>query len=198
MGSEVQPDQPAPVVPAPPVAQAPPVQVAPIVQNQAESEIDCGSTEDEELQKLRDLYLKRFGCQLPQPEKKSARSEIYDLDLNLIDLTNNDEEMEADNAAPVLIQVKIVVKTEPTEVAKADDNTTDPNRLVFFLFFCLVFFLPFCLVFFLSFCFFSSVFCTLFCFRTNLLMLCTFNSKTKQLFKFFIIPNFLFFRSRLH
>jgi hypothetical protein len=160
MGSEVQPDQPAPVVPAPPVAQAPPVQVAPIVQNQAESEIDCGSTEDEDLQKLRDLYLKRFGCQLPEPEKKSARSEIYDLDLNLIDLTNKDEEMEADNAAPVLIQVKIVVKTEPTEVAKADDNTTDPNRLVFFLFFCLVFFLPFCLVFFLSFCFFF--FCLLY------------------------------------
>ena len=143
MGSEVQPDQPAPVVPAPPVAQAPPVQVAPIVQNQAESEIDCGSTEDEDLQKLRDLYLKRFGCQLPEPEKKSARSEIYDLDLNLIDLTNKDEEMEADNAAPVLIQVKIVVKTEPT--------TTQPTRTVLFSF-CFSVLFSFCLSVSFSFC----------------------------------------------
>jgi hypothetical protein len=100
---------------APEVAQAPPVQppvvVQPlvfqhvaVVQDQVESPIEVD--EDEILRKL---FLKKFGCALPEVPKKS---DVDELDMDLIDLTEGPDEMEA---TPDPVPSVVVVKTEPID-----------------------------------------------------------------------------------
>jgi hypothetical protein len=123
----VQPAQTTvPVVLAQPVVQAPPVvqQVAPVVQD---SEMDCGPPKEGKEQTLRRLFLQRFGYPLPEIQKKS---DVDDIDKNLIDLTcDDDEEMEAFVAAPSLdlVPVQVVIKTEVAEAADEDPNPNTPT-----------------------------------------------------------------------
>ncbi len=69
--------------------------------------------EDED-QTLAKLFFKKFGYALPAMPPK--RSEVDDIDMNLIDLTNEPDEMEVPTPAPVVV----VVKTEPIEIADLD------------------------------------------------------------------------------
>jgi hypothetical protein len=66
---------------------------------------------------LKRLFLKKFGRELPEPEKE--RNEVDDIvgNMDLIDLTNDDDEMEV--AAPATV---VVVKTEAPEAAPIDDR----------------------------------------------------------------------------
>jgi hypothetical protein len=63
---------------------------------------------------LKRLFLKKFGRELPETE----RNEVDDIDMNLIDLTKDEDEMEV--ATSEVVQV--VVKTEPIEAAPIDDR----------------------------------------------------------------------------
>jgi hypothetical protein len=98
------------------VAQAPVVvqHVAVAVQGQVESmEVD----EDTILQRL---FFKKFGRTLPE------KNNVDELNMDMIDLTKDHEEMEADTT-PVLVPLPIIVKTEPIEVAEAAEIDTNPN-----------------------------------------------------------------------
>ncbi len=65
---------------------------------------------------LKRLFLQRFGCALPELEK---RNEVDDINMDLIDLTKEDnDEMEV--AAPA--EVVVVVKIETPEAAPIDDR----------------------------------------------------------------------------
>jgi hypothetical protein len=61
--------------------------------------------EDEILQRL---FFKKFGCAFPEVR---VRSDMDDIDMNLIDLTKDDEEMETSVAVTLPIAVS---RTEPT------------------------------------------------------------------------------------
>jgi hypothetical protein len=72
--------------------------------------------EDEILQRL---FFKKFDRALPEQPKKS---DVDDIDMDLIDLTKDNEEMEADTT-PVLVPLPIVVvKAEPIKIANANLN----------------------------------------------------------------------------
>jgi hypothetical protein len=64
---------------------------------------------------LKRLFLKKFGRELPETE----RNEVDDIDMNLIDLTKDEDEMEV--ATSEVVQV-VVVKTETPEAAPIDDR----------------------------------------------------------------------------
>jgi hypothetical protein len=66
---------------------------------------------------LERLFFKRFGRALPEKEK----DEVDQINMNLIDLTQEDDEMEV--AAPV-----VVVKTEPIEAAEAPEVAAKQRR----------------------------------------------------------------------
>jgi hypothetical protein len=91
---------------------------------QRDCRLRAGSTEDED-QLLRKLLLKKFGYALPEIR---ASSEVHNLNLNLIDLTNDDDkEMEAvATAAPVLVPTP-VIKTAPIEASEAAEDNPNPN-----------------------------------------------------------------------
>jgi hypothetical protein len=68
---------------------------------------------------LQRLYLKKFGCVLP--EIRVRNSDVDNLDLNMIDLTGkDDEETEASVAATVVVPLPIIIKTEPKNDAPKD------------------------------------------------------------------------------
>jgi hypothetical protein len=71
---------------------------------------------------LQRLFFKRFGRALPE-EKEKEKDDVDGIDMNLIDLTQEDEEMEV--AAPV------VVKTEPIEIPEivANINVNNVNNV---------------------------------------------------------------------
>jgi hypothetical protein len=102
----------APLVAA--VIQAPVVvqHVAVAIQDQVETPMEV-EDEDSILQRL---FFKRFGRALPEKEKEKEKNDVDDINMDLIDLTKEDEEMETDKS-PVLVPLPIVVKTEPIEVA---------------------------------------------------------------------------------
>jgi hypothetical protein len=78
---------------------------------------------------LKRLFLKRFGRALPEPEEKSNVDDV-DINMDLIDLTEESDEMEAD-ASPVLVPLPIVIiKTEPIEIADSDLAEANPVELV--------------------------------------------------------------------
>ncbi len=86
------------------------VQHVAIVQPPVEMEVE----DDNEI--LKRLFLQRFGRALPEREKE--KDDVDGIDMNLIDLTKDEDEMEI--ATSEVVQV--VVKTEPIEAAEA------PNR----------------------------------------------------------------------
>jgi hypothetical protein len=86
------------------------VQHVAVVQDQVESPMEI-EDEDTILQKL---FFKKFGCALPEMPPK--RSEVDDINMDLIDLTGEPDEMDA---TPALAPVLVVVKTEPID--------TNPN-----------------------------------------------------------------------
>jgi hypothetical protein len=65
---------------------------------------------------LKRLFLQRFGRALPELEK---RNEVDDINMDLIDLTKDEDEMEV--ATPEVVQT-VVVKTEAPEAAPTDDR----------------------------------------------------------------------------
>jgi hypothetical protein len=117
------------VVNAPPAVDAPlvaatvvnaPVVVQPVVvveQDQVETPMEVD--EDELLAKL---FFKKYGPALPETEKEKEkdRDEVDQINMNLIDLTNEEDEMEVvtSNVTPVA-----VVKTEPIEVTEVAVNS---------------------------------------------------------------------------
>jgi hypothetical protein len=70
---------------------------------------------------LQRLFFKRFGRALPEKEKEKEKDDVDGIDMNLIDLTQEDDEMEV--AAPV-----VVVKTEPIEAAEAPEVAAKQRR----------------------------------------------------------------------
>jgi hypothetical protein len=68
---------------------------------------------------LQRLFFKRFGRALPEPEKE--KDDVDGIDMNLIDLTQEDDEMEV--AAPV-----VVVKTEPIEIVNVANVNNVTNE----------------------------------------------------------------------
>ena len=113
----------AAVVNAPAVVQAPAgvqqlvgqvqdlvIQNVAIVQPQIAMEVE----DDNEI--LKRLFLQRFGRALPEPEKNEVDDMVNNMDL--IDLTKDEDEMEV--ATSEVVQV--VVKTEPIEAAPIDDR----------------------------------------------------------------------------
>jgi hypothetical protein len=115
-------------VQAPVVANAPPAVnvplVAAVVQAPAGVQQLVGQLQDlvvqhvavveDDNETLKRLFLKKFGRELPETE----RNEVDDIDMNLIDLTKDEDEMEV--ATSEVVQV--VVKTEPIEAAPIDDR----------------------------------------------------------------------------
>jgi hypothetical protein len=74
--------------------------------------MDCGPPKEGKEQTLRRLFLQRFGYPRPEIQKKS---DVDDIDMNLIDLTGDDDE---EMAAPSLdlVPVQVVIKTEVPEI----------------------------------------------------------------------------------
>ena len=70
---------------------------------------------------LKRLFLKKFGRELPEPEKE--RNEVDDIvgNMDLIDLTNDDDEMEVATPAAVVVVVKTEAPEAP-EAAPIDDR----------------------------------------------------------------------------
>ncbi len=107
-----------PVVNAPLVAEVvnPPVVVQHVAvtgQDQVESPMEV---EDED-SILERLFFKRFGRALPKAdEKEKEKDDVDGIDMNLIDLTKDDDEMEVATSDVVPVAV---VKTEPIEAAEA-------------------------------------------------------------------------------
>ncbi len=102
---------PAPVVNAPPVVnvqQVAAVVNAPAVVNQDQVETPMKVEDEDAL--LQRLFFKRFGRALPEKEKEK---DDVDLNMDLIDLTEETDEMETDTMS-VLVPI---VKTEPVETA---------------------------------------------------------------------------------
>ena len=86
-----------------------------VIQHVAITPVVMEVEDDNEI--LKRLFLKKFGRELPEPEKE--RNEVDDIvgNMDLIDLTNDDDEMEV--AAPATV---VVVKTEAPEAAPIDDR----------------------------------------------------------------------------
>jgi hypothetical protein len=113
-----------PVVGAPlvAVANAPAVIQAPVVvqhvtvtdQDRVESPMEV---EDEDAI-LERLFFKKYGRALPEKEKEKEKDEVDQINMNLIDLTQEDDEMEV--ATPV-----VVVKTEPIETPESVPDVTN-------------------------------------------------------------------------
>jgi hypothetical protein len=74
---------------------------------------------------LKRLFLKRFGRALPEEEKEK---DDVDLNMDLIDLTEEPDEMEAD-PSPVLVPLPII-KTEQIEIADSDMAEANPVEQV--------------------------------------------------------------------
>ncbi len=121
----------APVVNAPAVAQAPAgvQQLVGQIQDLVVQHVAVVETpmevEDEDAL-LQRLFFKRFGRALPEKEKE--RDEVDNIDMNLIDLTKDEDEMQVATSedAPVA-----VVKTEPIEivnVAKFNNVTNESDN----------------------------------------------------------------------
>jgi hypothetical protein len=77
--------------------------------------------EENENEIFKRLFLKRFGRALPEPE----RSDVDDINMDLIDLTKEDDEMEV--ATSDVVQ-GAVVKIEPIEAAEAPEAPIDNRR----------------------------------------------------------------------
>jgi hypothetical protein len=121
------------VVQAPAGVQAPPVVVqqlvgqlqdlviqrVAIVQSSIEMEV-----EEDENEILKRLFLKRFGRALPEVE----REDDVDINMDLIDLTKEDDEMETDTS-PVLVPLPVVVKAEPIEIADANTDVSEDKSV---------------------------------------------------------------------
>jgi hypothetical protein len=69
---------------------------------------------------LKRLFLQKFGRELPEPERE--RNEVDDIvgNMDLIDLTKDEDEMEV--ATSEVVQAVVVVKTEAPEAAPIDDR----------------------------------------------------------------------------
>jgi hypothetical protein len=117
-----------PVVGAPlvAVANAPAVIQAPVVvqhvtvtdQDRVESPMEV---EDEDAI-LERLFFKKYGRALPEKEKEKEKDEVDQINMNLIDLTQEDDEMEV--ATPV-----VVVKTEPIETPENVPDVTNVTNV---------------------------------------------------------------------
>ena len=75
-------------------------------------EMEVGENENEIFKRL---FLKRFGRELPEQE----RSDVDDINMNLIDLTKEDDEDEMEVATPAAVVV--VVKTESIETPETPE-----------------------------------------------------------------------------
>ena len=71
---------------------------------------------------LKRLFLQRFGRALPELEK---RNEVDDINMDLIDLTKDEDEMEV--ATPEVVQT-VVVKTEAPEAPEAPEAAPIDDR----------------------------------------------------------------------
>jgi hypothetical protein len=115
----------APVVVQPAVVQTP-VVVQPLVVVQlvaVPDQIESLMEVEDEDTILQRLFFKKFRCALPEVR---VRSKVDEINMNLIDLTNDDDEMEVATPAPV----QAVVKTEQTEVVEVAEvamNNANPN-----------------------------------------------------------------------
>jgi len=97
--------------------------VAVTVPKQVDSTAMEVEEEDEILQRL---FFKKFGRALPEQPKKS---DVDDIDMDLIDLTKDDEEMEEDTT-PILVPLPIVaVKAEPIEIADANPDMPEDRSV---------------------------------------------------------------------
>jgi hypothetical protein len=90
------------------------IQHVAVVQPSIEMEV-----EENENEIFKRLFLKRFGRELPEQE----RSDVDDINMNLIDLTKEDDEDEMEVATPAAV---VVVKTEAPEAPEA--APTDDRR----------------------------------------------------------------------
>ncbi len=92
-----------------------------VVQNVAIAPIAMEVEDDNEI--LKRLFLQKFGRELPEPE----RNEVDDINMDLIDLTKDEDEMEV--ATSEVVQV-VVVKTESIEAPEAPiDDRRRSSRL---------------------------------------------------------------------
>ena len=82
-------------------------------------EMEVGENENEIFKRL---FLKRFGRELPEQE----RNDVDDINMNLIDLTKEDDEDEMEVATPAAVVV--VVKTESIETPETPEAPTDDRR----------------------------------------------------------------------
>jgi hypothetical protein len=71
---------------------------------------------------LERLFFKRFGRALPEKEKE--KDDIDQINMDLIDLTNDEDEMEVATSDVIPVAV---VKTEPIEVAEVAEINTDKD-----------------------------------------------------------------------
>jgi hypothetical protein len=74
--------------------------------------------EEDEDALLAKLFFKKYGRALPEKEKEmeKEKNDVDDINMDLIDLTKDDDEMEADTTS-VLVPLPVIVKTESIEVA---------------------------------------------------------------------------------
>jgi hypothetical protein len=92
------------------------IQHVEVVQPSIEMEV-----EENENEIFKRLFLKRFGRALPEVEVEDV-----DLDMNLIDLTKDEDEMEV--ATSEVVQAVVVVKTESIETPETPDVPADDRR----------------------------------------------------------------------
>jgi hypothetical protein len=71
---------------------------------------------------LERLFFKKYGRALPEKEKEKEKDEVDQINMNLIDLTQEDDEMEV--ATPV-----VVVKTEPIETPENVPDVTNVTNV---------------------------------------------------------------------
>jgi hypothetical protein len=90
-----------------------------VIQHVAIAPVAMEVEDDNEI--LKRLFLKKFGRELPETE----RNEVDDIDMNLIDLTKEDDEDEMEVAAPNAV---VVVKTESIETPETPDVPADDRR----------------------------------------------------------------------
>jgi hypothetical protein len=90
-----------------------------VIQHVAIAPVAMEVEDDNEI--LKRLFLKKFGRELPETE----RNEVDDIDMNLIDLTKEDDEDEMEVAAPNAV---VVVKTESIETPETPEAAPTDDR----------------------------------------------------------------------
>jgi hypothetical protein len=69
---------------------------------------------------LKRLFLQKFGRELPEPEKE--RNEVDDINMDLIDLTKDDDEMEVATPTVVVVKTESIETPEEAPEAPSDDR----------------------------------------------------------------------------